>query len=57
VLAIPLDRTARRLVATFEPAHLGQGATMSDSRNPYAGIEALLTPQDSVLLLIDHQAF
>src|ERR1700745_1834982 len=30
---------------------------MSDSRNPYAGIEALLTPQDSVLLLIDHQAF
>jgi hypothetical protein len=30
---------------------------MSDSRNPYAGIEALLMPQDSVLLLIDHQAF
>jgi nicotinamidase-related amidase len=30
---------------------------MSDSRNPHAGIEALLTPQDSVLLLIDHQAF
>jgi nicotinamidase-related amidase len=30
---------------------------MSDSPNPYAGIEALLTPQNSVLLLIDHQAF
>jgi nicotinamidase-related amidase len=30
---------------------------MSDSRNPHVGIEALLTPQDSVLLLIDHQAF
>jgi nicotinamidase-related amidase len=30
---------------------------MSDSRNPHAGIEALLTPQDCVLLLIDHQAF
>jgi nicotinamidase-related amidase len=30
---------------------------MSDSRNPRAGIEALLTPQNSVLLLIDHQAF
>ena len=30
---------------------------MSDSRNPHAGIEALLTPQDSVLLLIDHQGF
>ena len=30
---------------------------MSDSRNPYVGIEALLTPQDCVLLLIDHQAF
>jgi nicotinamidase-related amidase len=30
---------------------------MSDSRNPYVGIEALLTPQNSVLLLIDHQAF
>ena len=29
---------------------------MSDSRNPYVGIEALLTPQNSVLLLIDHQA-
>jgi nicotinamidase-related amidase len=30
---------------------------MSDSRNPHAGIEALLTPEDSVLLLIDHQGF
>jgi nicotinamidase-related amidase len=30
---------------------------MSDSRNPHAGIDALLTPQDSVLLLIDHQGF
>src|ERR1700741_3087647 len=30
---------------------------MSDSGNPHAGIEALLTPQNSVLLLIDHQAF
>ena len=30
---------------------------MSDSPNPHAGIEALLTPQNSVLLLIDHQAF
>jgi hypothetical protein len=30
---------------------------MSDSRNPHAGLEALLAPQDSVLLLIDHQPF
>ena len=30
---------------------------MTDSRNPHVGIEALLTPQNSVLLLIDHQAF
>ena len=30
---------------------------MSGSRNPRAGIEALLTPQNSVLLLIDHQGF
>jgi hypothetical protein len=30
---------------------------MSDSPNPRVGIEALLTPQNSVLLLIDHQAF
>jgi len=30
---------------------------MSDSRNPHAGIEALLTPQNSALLLIDHQGF
>jgi hypothetical protein len=27
---------------------------MNDSRNPHVGIEALLTPQNSVLLLIDH---
>jgi nicotinamidase-related amidase len=30
---------------------------VSDSRNPHVGIEALLTPQNSVLLLIDHQPF
>ncbi len=30
---------------------------MSDSRHPHTGIEALLTPQNSTLLLIDHQAF
>ncbi len=30
---------------------------MNDSRNPHVGIEALLTPQNSVLLLIDHQPF
>src|SRR6202023_3989014 len=30
---------------------------MCDSRNPHVGIEALLTPQNSVLLLIDHQPF
>jgi hypothetical protein len=30
---------------------------MSDSRNPHASIEALLTPQNSALLLIDRQAF
>jgi nicotinamidase-related amidase len=30
---------------------------MNDSRNPHTGIEALLTPQNSVLLIIDHQAF
>jgi nicotinamidase-related amidase len=30
---------------------------MSDSRNPHVGIEALLTPRNSVILLIDHQAF
>jgi nicotinamidase-related amidase len=31
--------------------------TMSDARNPRTGLEALLTPERSVLLLIDHQAF
>jgi nicotinamidase-related amidase len=30
---------------------------MSEFRNPRVGLEALLVPQDSVLLLIDHQAF
>src|SRR5579862_772421 len=30
---------------------------MSDSPNRYVGLEALLTPQDSVLVLIDHQPF
>ena len=30
---------------------------MNDSGNPHVGIEALLTPQNSVLLLIDHQPF
>jgi nicotinamidase-related amidase len=30
---------------------------MSDPSNRYVGLEALLTPQDSVLLLIDHQPF
>ena len=30
---------------------------MSEFPNPHAGLEALLTPQDSVLVLIDHQAF
>lgn len=30
---------------------------MSEPRNLHAGIEGLLTPQDSMLLLIDHQAF
>jgi hypothetical protein len=30
---------------------------MSELRNPHAGHGALLTPQDSALLLIEHQAF
>jgi hypothetical protein len=30
---------------------------MSDSPNRYVGLDALLTPQNSVLLLIDHQPF
>jgi hypothetical protein len=30
---------------------------MNDSGNPHVGIEALLTPQNDVLLLIDHQPF
>src|SRR5205807_7603547 len=32
-------------------------ASVSEFRNPHAGLGALLTPQNSVLLLIDHQAF
>jgi nicotinamidase-related amidase len=32
-------------------------ATTSDSRNPKAGIEALLTPDNCALILIDHQPF
>src|SRR6266513_1184912 len=31
--------------------------TTSDSRNPKAGIEALLTPDNCVLILIDHQPY
>ena len=31
--------------------------TTSDSRNPKAGLEALLTPDNCVLILIDHQPF
>src|SRR2546421_11539582 len=31
--------------------------TTSDSRNPKAGLEALLTPNNCVLILIDHQPF
>ena len=31
--------------------------TMSNSRNPKAGLEALLTPDNCVLILIDHQPF
>jgi nicotinamidase-related amidase len=30
---------------------------MSEAWSPHAGLEALLTPENSVLLLIDHQAF
>jgi hypothetical protein len=30
---------------------------MSEARNQHPGIEALLTPQNSVLLLIDYQGF
>lgn len=28
---------------------------MTDTTSPYTGLEALITPQDSVLLMIDHQ--
>ena len=34
-----------------------RGMTMREFRNSHAGLGALLTPQDSVLLLIDHQPF
>src|SRR6187200_1089012 len=34
-----------------------RGTTMNDSSNPKAGLKALLTPDDCVLLLIDHQPF
>jgi nicotinamidase-related amidase len=30
---------------------------MGEVRNPHVGLEALLTPAESVLLLIDHQGF
>ena len=30
---------------------------MSEARNPHVGLGALLTPEESVLLLIDHQGF
>jgi len=30
---------------------------MSDSNNPKVGLEALLTPDNCVLILIDHQPF
>lgn len=30
---------------------------MSEARNPHVGLQALLTPEESVLLLIDHQGF
>ena len=32
-------------------------ATMSESSNPKAGLDALLTPDNCVLMLIDHQPF
>ena len=34
-----------------------KGTPMSDTRNPKAGLEALLTPDNCVLILIDHQPF
>ena len=32
-------------------------ATMVDAQNSHSGLNALLAPEDSVLLLVDHQAF
>src|SRR5881397_2567972 len=34
-----------------------QEKTMSDPRNPKAGLGALLTPENCALILIDHQPF
>jgi len=34
-----------------------KSTTMNDPRNPKAGLEALLTPDNCVLMLIDHQPF
>jgi nicotinamidase-related amidase len=34
-----------------------KGSTMSDPRNSKAGLDALLTPDNCVLILIDHQPF
>src|SRR5258706_7462993 len=56
-LAMPRPRSALQISWNSSIRHLGQGATMNDSCNPHVGIEALLTPQNSVLLLIDHQPF
>src|SRR5688572_33337285 len=33
------------------------GTTSSEPRNPKAGLDALLAPDNCVLILIDHQAF
>ena len=38
-------------------AESGAEETMSEVRNPHVGLGALLTPEESVLLLIDHQGF
>ena len=34
-----------------------KSTTMNDLRNPKAGLEALLTPDNCLLTLIDHQPF
>src|SRR5260370_40401103 len=54
-LAMPQPRSALQISCNSSSRR--QGATMNDSRNPHVGIEALLTPQNCVLLLIDHQPF